>query len=215
MAMSKRSASKGFAPIIILVGILVLAGIAGGIFYATKLNTSETQKVAPVSKETADLAQYEVRIKSITYDKDCSVKIEKEGSDLDFFIVTVSAIKKECTIVYPPQISSDGKYGAFEMRMVQAELDGKIWANNSIFAYFADHLVEVIVDQFGAAIVKEMSFDKDNNLLVQLSYEGKDVAGVTKYLLPKINEKFDQVVTSEGKVHYTKDFPIRDVIIHQ
>lgn len=42
MAMSKRSASNGFAPIIILVGILILAGVSSGIYFVLKGNPFAT-----------------------------------------------------------------------------------------------------------------------------------------------------------------------------
>lgn len=212
---------RGFAPVIILVGVLLLAGVAGGGYYFARISPSKPQPQNPViTSQTLTPSPKAISpllnttIKSISFDKDCNIILNRQGSGLDSNYHVIRAVKKDCTNSYPPQISSDGKYAVVEARMNQAEPDGTISASNSIFVYFADHLLGVRIDNFGAAAVKKMIFDKDNNLIVELFYEGNDV-GETKYLVPKIHEKYDDVVENNGEIFYSKNFLPKDIIIHQ
>jgi hypothetical protein len=153
-------------------------------------------------------------IDSIKFTTGCQVLINKK-SGLSKTIDVLNVFSKGCAQVPSPVISSNGKYAAFSLITTikkpsltasQSEI-----ASNSDYVYFLSKDDWVKVDDHGAAETSNLSFLPNNNLKIDLFYDGKP-AGSTEFNLSELEKHFDDVVNSDShEITYSKSFPIEKV----
>ncbi|OGE19918.1 hypothetical protein A3A14_01125 [Candidatus Daviesbacteria bacterium RIFCSPLOWO2_01_FULL_43_38] len=155
-------------------------------------------------------------IKSITYNKDCSIKVTL-STDKTITTINPPAFRKGCSFtgqpLFDPQISADGKYGAFELWMTEKSQSLGEGTDNSVFVYFADQNDWIKAYSFGAASVENMTFSKDNNNNLELTVGIPGTTDNKTIVLWGIADNFDKVVDPQTKeVKYSDEFPIKYVI---
>jgi len=133
-----------------------------------------------------------VLIKSIRYSNDCKVDVELNSGEVVVIDITDLVISKECSQSPRPVISADGKYAAFEMRMVVEDPTMKYGASdNTVFVYVASKKNWIRVYEYGAANANKLTISSDNNLSIDLSYEDKP-AGTKEFILSEVEKDFEQ-----------------------
>lgn len=182
---------------------IMIEGVIGGAYYLRTSNQTTNKQVStdPTS------------IKAVEYNTDCSVTVTFNSEEK--ISTNPTENQKTCSDAYPPQISTDKKFGAVELRLLAPlpgeSNDSKLYSENSVFVYFAAKRQWVKIHSFGAATVSNMAYDADNNLLITIFYEGRE-AGITKIMLPKIAEQFDQAIDPQTKELKYSDLYIQNMI---
>ncbi len=195
---------KGFALVFVLALIFAIFLIVGiGIVYWPFSKVRAPTGTTSQTKTTT--------IKSVRYNSDCTVEVTLNNGEKRSVIATTE--EKTCSGIYSPIVSPDGKYGAFELWTLEKDptmISGKA-ANHAVFVYFSGQKDWANVYQFGAAWVKNMSFDQNDNLL--LTVTNGEIIDSKKILLPIIASKFVTVVDPQTKkINYSGSFLPDDVL---
>lgn len=132
------------------------------------------------------------KIKSIILSEKCVATINLKSGKTETIDIKSDVISKECKI--NPVVSKDGKYAAFDLSLVIQDLDSKMGKStqNSSIVYSLDSDKWINVYNHGAGEATSISFNENNDLIINISYDGKDLEPwVVK------NSDFEQILKVE------------------
>ncbi|MFZ3301172.1 MAG: hypothetical protein WA152_00475 [Microgenomates group bacterium] len=134
-------------------------------------------------------------IKSIVLSEECVASIKLKSGKTEIIDIESGVISKECKI--KPVVSRDGKYAAFDLNLVIKDSDQKSGksANNSSIVYKLDSDKWINVYNHGAGEATSLKFNDNNDLVIDIRYEGKDQAPWTVK-----NSDFNQILETEEKM---------------
>lgn len=136
-------------------------------------------------------------VKSVDLQQNCNIIIKTKSGDVKEISFTSDILEKECPI--KPIISLDKKYVAFDLTLVTKDPTRKLGAqNNTTFVYAGG--TTAIVYSHGASEVTKIAFDKNNNLTIDMTYEGKKVDSYTVKSSEFINILNNEVTNALNKI---------------
>lgn len=112
-------------------------------------------------------------VKSLSFSETCDVMVQLESGYRQNIALTNGVVSKNCPVSYV--ISNDGQYASFDINLITKDLNQKSISNNSTFVYLAATKNWVIVYPHGASEATKINFDQNDNLTINVKYEGQDI----------------------------------------
>lgn len=135
--------------------VLIASAILGFVMFRFNFNNLKSNKIL-----------------SISLSEKCEANIDLSSGKTEKINVSNNVENKKCPV--KPVVSKDGKYTAFDLELlvIDPKSKNKKYDNNSTFLYIADLGQWIVAYNHGAGKTTKLSFDQNNNLIIDVTYEG-------------------------------------------